>query len=270
MPDIMTLCTRLGAVLAVISTGLGIFLTFENSRLERNANEQRNELAAQKLQLEAIDLDIKRQDGEVRKQAEARAERGANRDYTVIIYSKVWDALEKQDPKRQHAVLALISTHPDVDLVNRLSGIFTQDSASVSPEVKAEAEKIQKIAAISVAQQQQLQSLDPGFSYDVFWCTDNPQNQIIASQIYSKLVSIPNRRVRLRTGWTAETNNRQGLPARGQEIRTDSGQDKEKTQGEALKHILNDGANEPFKIVPVRNSSGPTLGYISVWICNPT
>lgn len=247
--------TAAAAVLGVVSTALGIFVTYDNQAIKRTSDQQALTISDQGSKIASNDAAI-------RQRADVRADMTTERDYTLKVYEKVMDALVESDPRRQQVALALVLTLPDAILRERLSGAF-QQSPTVSQEVKVQAQQIREAASVDVAQQRQLQqAMDPHWNYDVFWCAANPQNQITAARVRNTLASGPNRRVRLREGWTPEMNGRSGYQAQGLEIRAEP---QERSQAEVVKTVLDEALKTAFTIKVIAN---PTPGYLSIFVCS--
>jgi len=232
--------------LGVVSAALGVWITWQTHDL--------------KVASEAQSLQIAEVDSRLRQRAAQREDTVAERNYTIAIYDKVREALGRTDPGSHQAALALVSTLPDPVLRERLSGAFERLGTASEP-VRRQATEIRESASITIAQQQTLRSVDPRWAYDVFWCTANPQNQVLASRVFAVLEGVPNSRLRMRGGWTPEQNARPGYGVRGLEIRAEQA---ETEAALAIRGALEQTTGAVFTIKTVGN---PTPNYISVFVC---
>lgn len=251
------IATGLTAVLGLVSTALAIHANIQNQVVKNQSDRQALIIEEQEARIRENELALKQK-------AEARADATADRDYTLKVHDVVLKALSatENSAKHQHIALALVTTLSDATLRGRLSSAFQQSPTVIDPQVVERANEIKQAAVEDIAQQNQLrEAVKEQWSYDVFWCSGNPQNESRASKIYAELSAVPNRRVRLRDPWTPEQNRQPGFQAQGLEIRAER---QEMRQAEIVKDILDQALKDNFKIRPIRS---PTQSYLSIFVC---
>jgi hypothetical protein len=142
-----------------------------------------------------------------------------------------------------------------------LSSAFLDDRSDVDASVKTVARSVQTDAAQAVARNRTQQTMEAGWSYDVFWCRPKTDNQLLASKTFANLGSIPNSRLRLRE-WSKQENARPGYQIKGLQIRAET---YEQDRAEQLRKILKEAMGVTFDI---QTASNATPNYLSVFVCN--
>jgi len=233
-----------GTILGVISTGLGIYITFTTDDLKKTSIRQDIEIQRQKQQVDLADL-------EIRRNSDLRANTIADRDYFVKVYDKVVNSLSGTDKKAQELALALVETISDPILRSGLAGAF-----KVSPD-----ESLRNQAVIIRDQAVAVQGNPKGWDYDIFWCQANPNNEGVAAKVLASLQSPDAGRIRLRP-WSVSENSQPAYNARGLEIRAE---DSEYDQAKKIKSLIDSKVGTSFLIKKINTR---TAWYISIFVCD--
>jgi len=240
----------LASILSVFSTGIGIWTAWENHDLDKKAKALEN-------QAKGLEIRISEQDADIRKSAEKRAQSVAEHDYTLRVVETLTKALETSDKKRQSVALALVQTVSDDGLRARLAGTF-QVIDEVDKGIQDRSREVQTEAQQAVQQQQLAEGAS--WKYDVFWCTDQPNNQAMASQVVTTLRSAGLSRVNLRP-WNTRASLQMDPKGNGLQIRA------ERTEQDQAKFVHDTVKEKNALDFDIFHINGNTPFYLSTFVC---
>lgn len=273
-PTGSTLAT-ITAVLAIVSTGLGIWNNHANGRINARSVETSDR--------------IKTMEFELKRQQEERANTGARSDIVMKVYTEVEDATKaapgEAGERQQKAVIALVSAllKHDPKLQSDLLEALAERSL---PSVKSTATESLFVAQETVSNERQAElNTRPAqatsmtaiptpaklghYDFDVFWCeASGPQAEMGAQAIGAALTSRGAQgRVRIRV-LPANRNEDPGYQHNGFVIRYNAPEEQDMSR--MLKEIADEALQSVYDremTFRARESAQKTRWYLSAFVC---
>lgn len=248
-------------VVTVISLAIGVFATW--IALPADAEIKRLQAETQRL-----DLALKQADAELKSLE-------FNRRVTLELYQEVKKVIEKgsRDPREEDAVRVLVESLADDPFrwkLLRVMAVGAQSSAVKATAAKTstfyeEEAQVQQRAAVPAARLADTKRLEAaglrGFNLDIFFCEKRrATSEPLANAVRELDPKSEGTRWRVRA-LPESINQQPGYGINGNEIRFTAPQ--ERPMADALAHALSvKGIDVRF-----RETTHPTPGYVSVFIC---